>query len=158
MLPGLAFAAAMMSFTLASGSVFDVREPVENRDRNKLRQRVIGRGPVQTGIENNIAEPASEQRVAIRCRSDRCLCSDNGARAGAVFDKDALPEPRTQLIGRNPRHHVIAPAGARRHDDANRPHWIIVGMRRRTCSSERQYDSESSCKNFHRLRRSLTRH
>src|SRR5207245_6490911 len=71
-----------------------------------------------------------EQRVSVGRGSRNGLCADDAARAALVVDDDLLAEPLGKLEGDHSPDHVVAAAGRKGNDHANRLAGVSLRLRR----------------------------
>jgi len=111
----------------------DIAEPVHQRDRHEILQRVVAELRIQRGVEGDVREPADHQGVAVGFALRRRQRADNGSGAGLVLDEKGLPRSLRQRVGKVPPDEVIAAAGSDRDDDL---HGVIgiAGLRTRRCN------------------------
>ena len=82
---------------------------------------------------------ADAERVAIRRRVNGTANANRAACSGNIFNDDRLPKRLTHAISENARQGVGWAAGGERHDDGDRPRWIVFCASR--CDA-RQYRSK----------------
>jgi hypothetical protein len=103
------------------GDVEEIGDGVEALERI-VGQTLLGELVIGQGLARHDA-----QRVTVGC----CLSAGAGAQdheaAGAVFDHHGLPQPLVQRLRQRPHEHVAEPAGAGRHDHADRT--VGIGLR-----------------------------
>jgi hypothetical protein len=92
----------------------------DQRHGRGIRDRVVGELAVERGVGAMRRALRPEQRAAIRLGARHGLRADIAAGAGAVVDKDGLPEHRRPGFRDEPRDDVVRPAGGERHDEADR--------------------------------------
>ena len=104
----------------------------DSADRREILLHVIA----GIGAEAN-ARQQHHDGVAVR----RGLCgiasADHAAGAAAVLDNDLLAERSGELLTDESAHGVNAAAGRVRHDQGDRPCWIVLRDRRTELCTER---------------------
>ena len=105
-LPGLAFASAMSSLTVPAGTAGLTTNTIGTDATSATGAKAVGRAP----------------RGELR--------ADVAAGAGAIVDHHRLTEELRQPGRERTREDVIAAAGRKRHDEADRLVRILLGLRR----------------------------
>ena len=134
---GLALDQATRPFSVLCGdSAFTTdteRDDVcENADRLELGQRVVGRGrAADRGPDHHGAAGADHQRVAVGRLALHKRRRDRAAGTRLVLDDGRLAQRPGQLLREQPGDDVVASAGRKADDDAERLVRIAIALRQR---------------------------
>jgi hypothetical protein len=90
--------------------IFTLWRVRRRRRRHVVRSSVVNRSTVSAKcyVEDDIAQAADQERIAVGRRRYHRLGADHRAGAGAVLHRDRLSEPPRELIGNDAAEDVIA--------------------------------------------------
>jgi len=81
---------------------------------------------VAQNFEIDVGRCHHQQRIAVGGSFCRLARSDDARCARTVFDHEGCFHPFAELLREIPRHQVGRPAGAKRHDQPDRPGRIVI--------------------------------
>ena len=108
------------------------------RDRRKVRERVVGQTLVQVLVHHKRRVDGHEQGVAVGRGLGRRLRADDGVGAWPVLDHHRLSPVLAHLLADDARHDVARAAGGKGHDDADGSARKRGGTVLRRCSIRRR--------------------
>jgi len=136
-------AAATNCWPVPTPAVATEIEPVDQRHRNEILQRIVTQFGIQRRIERHVGEPAHHKRITIRLALARGLRAHHRAGAGLVLDHEGLSHAFGKHVGEMPPDQIVAAARTDRDDDFYRA--VGIGLRAGTSGNDEEHKSNRPC-------------
>src|SRR5215813_12666936 len=124
----------------------------EGGDRSNFTGEIDG--AIERGV-NHVVRRNDQKRVAVRRRARHHLGRDVGGSTRPVLDDECLTEPLLQRFSHQARRDVDGLSRGKADDDAHRPAWIALRIRKRRDGQQRGSKScqmwKSAAWNYHAL-------